>query len=191
MARIQLLKISQILTQTRKLKRTFLQELTVATGYQLQRVDDPKGDCGINHNNCERPNFSNSAHRSPESRRHTFRDNIQRRIPRSTHLHLLGSILDKNSHHPSGYPWKDPTYKGDVEYTHDMCPNTLSILGKSLRFGFNVNMLKEHTKLIAAAINKVNAVCRWNNQVMRFDPQMWVVQNRYHLQLQILRCELT
>ena len=72
-----------------------------------------------------------------------------------------------------------------------MCPNTLSILGKSLRFGFNVNMLKEHTKLIAAAINKVNAVCRWNNQVMRFDPQMWVVQNRYHLQLQILRCELT
>ena len=44
------------------------------------------------------------------------------------------SILDKNSH----YPWKDPAYKGDIEYTHDMCPNTLSILGRSLGFGFNV-----------------------------------------------------
>ena len=40
----------------------------------------------------------------------------------------------------------------------DMCPNTLSILGRSLRFGFNVNMLEEHAKLIAAAINKVDAV---------------------------------
>ncbi len=39
-----------------------------------------------------------------------------------------------------------------------MCPNTLSILGRSLRFGFNVNMLEEHAKLIAAAINKVDAV---------------------------------
>ena len=68
------------------------------------------------------------------------------------------SILDKNSHLPSGYPWKDPAYQGNVEYTRDMCPNTLSILGRSLRFGFNVNMLEEHAKLMAAAINKVDAV---------------------------------
>jgi dTDP-4-amino-4,6-dideoxygalactose transaminase len=68
------------------------------------------------------------------------------------------SILDKNSHHPTGYPWKDPAYKGNVEYSRDMCPNTLSILSRSLRFGFNVNMKEEHAKLMAKAINKVDSV---------------------------------
>jgi len=47
MARIQLLKMSQILAQTRKLKQTFLAELADPQGYQLQHVDDPEGDCGI------------------------------------------------------------------------------------------------------------------------------------------------
>ena len=42
------------------------------------------------------------------------------------------SILFKHSPDASGYPWKDPRYKGDVEYSRDMCPQTLSILGRAL-----------------------------------------------------------
>jgi hypothetical protein len=38
-----------------------------------------------------------------------------------------------------------------------MCPQTLSILSRALRFGFNMNMQEEHAKLMAAAINKVDA----------------------------------
>ena len=67
------------------------------------------------------------------------------------------SILNKNSHHPSGYPWKDPAYKGNVEYSRDMRPRTLSLLSCALRFGFNVNTREEHARLMAAAINKVDA----------------------------------
>ena len=66
-------------------------------------------------------------------------------------------ILEKRSPHPTGYPWKDPSYKGNVEYSKDMCPQTLSILGRSLRFDFNMNMTVEHARLMAAALNKVDA----------------------------------
>ena len=38
-----------------------------------------------------------------------------------------------------------------------MCPETLSILGRSLRFDFNMNMTPEHVRQIAEALNKVDA----------------------------------
>ncbi len=159
MARIQLLKISQILTQTRKLKRTFLEELTVPKGYQLQHIDDPEGDCGISATIIVRDRTSATQYAEALKAEGIHSGTAYNAGFSDRHIYTYwDSILDKNSHHPSDYPWKDPAYKGDIEYTHDMCPNTLSILGRSLRFGFNVNMLEEHAKLIAAAINKVDAV---------------------------------
>ena len=78
-------------------------------------------------------------------------------FPRQAHLYVLGLDPEKRSHHPSGYPWNDPSYKGNVEYSKDMCPRTLDILGRSLRFDFNMNMKVEHARLMADALNKVDA----------------------------------
>ena len=39
-----------------------------------------------------------------------------------------------------------------------MLPQTLDILGRSLRFDFNMNMMVEHARLMARALNKVDAV---------------------------------
>ena len=38
-----------------------------------------------------------------------------------------------------------------------MCPQTLSILGRSVRFDFNMNMTDEHARMMALALNKVDA----------------------------------
>ena len=67
------------------------------------------------------------------------------------------SILQKNSPTKAGYPWKDPAYKGNVEYTKDMCPNTLDILARSLRFTLNINMTETNMLEVAEAINRVDA----------------------------------
>lgn len=159
MARIQLLKMSQILAQTRKLKQTFLAELADPKGYQLQHVDDPEGDCGISATKIVRDRDSATQYAEALKAEGIHSGTAYNEGFPDRHIYTYwDSILDKNSHHPSGYPWKDPAYQGNVEYTRDMCPNTLSILGRSLRFGFNVNMLEEHAKLMAAAINKVDAV---------------------------------
>jgi hypothetical protein len=54
-------------------------------------------------------------------------------------------------------PWNHPLYKGNVEYDPEMCPRTLDILGRALRFGFNLKMTPDHAKQMAHAINKVDA----------------------------------
>ncbi len=38
-----------------------------------------------------------------------------------------------------------------------MCPQTLSILGRAVRFDFNMNMTEDHARQMAAALNKVDA----------------------------------
>lgn len=158
LACVQLAKMIDILGHTRKLKRTFLGELAPPKGYQRQHVDDPEGDCGISAALIVRD--SELAHRYAEALRAeglgsgtAYNDGFPDR-----HIYCYwDSILDKNSPHPSGYPWKDPAYKGNVEYSRDMCPRTLSILGRALRFGFNLNMTEVHARQMAAAINKVDA----------------------------------
>ena len=159
MARVQLSKLEDILGHTRRLKKAFLSELADdPKGYIRQHVDDPDGECGIS----AAINVQDDQHAKKYTEalkaeglgagtayNHGFPDR---------HIYCYwDSILKKQSAHPSGYPWKDPAYKGNVEYSPDMCPNTLSILGRALRFGFNVNMQEDHARLMATVINKVDA----------------------------------
>jgi dTDP-4-amino-4,6-dideoxygalactose transaminase len=66
------------------------------------------------------------------------------------------SILDKNSANAVGYPWADPHYQGNVQYSRDMLPQTLDLLSRALRFGFNLNMTEDHARPMAQAMNKVD-----------------------------------
>ena len=158
-ARVQLSKMEDILGHTRKLKKAFLAELAEPKGYQRQHVDDPEGECGISAaiiiRERELAKRYAEALKAEGLRAGTA---YNEGFPDRHIYSYWDSILDKNSPHPTGYPWKDPAYKGNVEYSRDMCPRTLSILSRALRFGFNVNMREEHAKLMAAAINKVDAV---------------------------------
>lgn len=157
-ARVQLSKIEGILGHTRKLKKAFLAEIAEPKGYQPQHVDDPEGECGVSAaiivgDQELAKRYAAALQAEGLGAGTAYNDGFPDR-----HIYRYwDSILDKNSHHPSGYPWKDPAYKGNIEYSRDMCPRTLSILGRALRFGFNVNMQEEHAKLMAKAINKVDA----------------------------------
>ena len=158
MARVQLGKIEDVLSHQRALKRAFLDELDEAKGYRLQHVDDPAGDTGVSasiiaHDAELARGFSLALQAEGLDVATIYNDGFPDR-----HIYSYwDGILAKRSPHPSGYPWKDPNYKGNVEYSKDMCPNTLSILGRSVRFDFNMNMTEEHARLMAAALNKVDS----------------------------------
>jgi hypothetical protein len=66
------------------------------------------------------------------------------------------SVLTKTGATSKGYPWKDPAYKGNVEYSKDMCPRTLDILGRCLRLEIHMRMNEQNILEIAEAINKVD-----------------------------------
>ncbi len=157
-ARVQLSKLEDILSHTRRLKKAFLAEIDEPKGYIPQHVDDPDGECGISAAIIIKdpeltPKYVEALKAEGLGAGTAYNEGFPDR-----HIYYYwDSILFKHSYHPSGYPWKDPAYKGNVEYSRDMCPQTLSILGRALRFGFNVNMQEDHARLMAAAINKVDA----------------------------------
>lgn len=168
MARVQLQKLETILAHTRRLKAAFLDELAqrgAPRGYQLQHVDDPAGDCGIS--------AALLCHDEPAARRYAKALTAEG-LPCGT-AHNAGfpdrhiyrywdSVLQKNSPHPSGYPWADSHYAeaseglaaGSVQYSPDMCPRTLDLLSRALRFSFNLRMHEGHARQMAAAIAKVD-----------------------------------
>jgi len=156
--RVQLSKLQRVLDHQRKLKRAFMIELDEARSYKLQYVDDPEGDTGVSagvivQNEALAKGFAHALKAEGVEVAAIFNEGIPDR-----HIYSSWeSILNKRSHHPSGYPWKDPSYKGNVEYSTDMCPNTTNILGRTLLFNFHMNMTEEQAKLMARALNKVDA----------------------------------
>ena len=157
-ARVQLGKIEAILDHQRDLKRAFLDALDEPRGYRPQHQDDPAGDTGVSaalivHDQALAKGYALALQAEGVEVASIYNEGFPDR-----HIYSYwDGILEKRSPHPSGYPWKDPSYKGSVEYSKDMCPQTLSILSRSLRFDFNMNMEVEHARLMAEALNKVDA----------------------------------
>ena len=156
-SRVQLGKIEDILSHQRALKKAFLAELDEPRSYRLQHVDDPEGDTGVSagvivSDPALARGYAHALKAEGVDVGAIFNDGIPDR-----HIYTAWeSILEKRSHHPSGYPWKDPAYVGDVEYSKDMCPATLDLLGRTLLFDFHMNMDAGHARAMAAALNKVD-----------------------------------
>ena len=156
-ARVQLDKIEVILEHQRRLKNIFLGNLGEAKGYSLQYVEDLEGDTGVSASIIvEDKELARGYALALEAEGVPFASIYNDGFPDRHIYSYWDSILEKRSPHPTGYPWKDPSYKGDVQYSKDMCPQTLSLLGRSLRFDFNMNMSGEDARLMALAINKVD-----------------------------------
>lgn len=158
MMRVQLSKMDIALERCRAVKRAVRENLESPRHYILQHQDDPDGDCGISmalvvESQAMAHEFARalSAEGLPTGTAHN------EGIPDRHIYRYWDSILQKRAHHPGMSPWTHPFYKGKVEYHPDMCPRTLDILNRTLRLGFNVNMTPEHGKLIAQAVNKVDA----------------------------------
>ena len=156
-ARVQLGKLDQIITHQKNLKDAFLSELDESRNYIQQFVEDHKGDTGVSasiilHDQEMAIGYAHALQAEGVDVATVYNDGFPDR-----HIYSYwDAILEKRSPHPTGYPWKDPAYKGKVEYSKDMCPQTLDILGRTLRFDFHMNMSKEQASLIGTALNKVD-----------------------------------
>ena len=154
-ARVQLGKLDQIITHQKNLKDAFLSELDESRNYIQQFVEDHKGDTGVSasiilHDQEMAIGYAHALQAEGVDVATVYNDGFPDR-----HIYSYwDAILEKRSPHPTGYPWKDPAYKGKVEYSKDMCPQTLDILGRTLRFDFHMNMSKEQASLIGTALNK-------------------------------------
>jgi dTDP-4-amino-4,6-dideoxygalactose transaminase len=155
----QLNKLDGMLSHTRKLKKRLLSALNTPKNYKLQHVDDPAGDCGFSIT------FIANSHDAAKKMAGLLSEegldigSVYNAGFPDRHIYAhWDPIIHKMSPTPAGYPWKDPAYKGNAEYSADMCPNTLDILQRSLRITLNIKMNEVNVDEFAAAINKVDGM---------------------------------
>jgi 8-amino-3,8-dideoxy-alpha-D-manno-octulosonate transaminase len=66
-------------------------------------------------------------------------------------------VIEKKSPNVPEWPWSCSLYKGNVQYSADMCPNTLEYLSRVVHIDIPPQMSEEDCRMIAKAINKVAA----------------------------------
>jgi len=159
--RVQLGKMDDMLTHTRALKKRFFAQLNTPVNYTPQHVDDPDGDCGfcVNLMVNDLSKVDKILQLADEEGLPLTRL-YEAKLYEDADLHIYSNwapILEKRGATAAGYPWKDPAYKGNVEYSVDMCPNSLDILNRTVRLLFNVKMTEVNIDEFAAALNKIDA----------------------------------
>jgi dTDP-4-amino-4,6-dideoxygalactose transaminase len=157
---VQLGKLDGMLNHTRALKKRFLSQLNAPINYTPQYVDDPDGDCGF----CVNLIMNDAEKLEPilalaEKEGLPLTKLYEAKLYEGGDLHIYSNwtpILEKRSANRHGYPWKDPAYKGNAAYSTDMCPQSLSILGRTVRLLFNIKMTETNINEFAAALNKID-----------------------------------
>jgi len=153
-ARVQLDKMDAILGRTRELKKYLLSCLDAPKNYARQHVDDPEGDCGISFTMIGRDKEATERMADLMDEQGLDIGSLYNEGFPDRHIYTYWeAILQKRAPTAAGYPWNDPNYQGGVEYSEDMCKNTLDVLARSMRFSINVNLKKEHIEKVAKAIN--------------------------------------
>jgi len=157
---VQLSKLDSMLSRTRALKKRFMSLLDSSNNFKPQYIDDPEGDCGF----CVNLIMNDESSVEPilqlaEKEGLPLTRLYEVNLFEGGDLHVYSNwtpILEKRGSSPAGYPWKDPAYKGNVEYSTSMCPNTTDILGRTVRILFNIKMTETNIDEFAAALNKID-----------------------------------
>lgn len=154
--RAQLEKLDAILSRTRRAKRRMLEAIAGVPGMQLQRVPDPDGDCGIVlimflPDGAEAKRFSTALRAEGCPSGTMYHGDFPDR-----HIYAYWDhILEKKGYSAKDNPWTHPYYQGSVEYSKDMCPQTLAYLGRAVALAIPDYLSDQEADERALAIRKV------------------------------------
>jgi 8-amino-3,8-dideoxy-alpha-D-manno-octulosonate transaminase len=152
----QLDRLDPMIDTMRQRKREILAAIAGVPGLRLTPIPDAEGDAALSLNllfpsAAEAKRFAEAlaAEGAPV---HTI---YNQGIPDRHIYRHWEYVLNKTSINRTGCPWHCGHYKGSVEYSPDMCPRTLDILGRTVAVAINQRMTPIHAEQIAAAIRKV------------------------------------
>lgn len=69
-------------------------------------------------------------------------------------------VLKKQAATPAGCPWTCGFYKGDVQYSREMCPKTLDYLGRAIHISLSQRLTRQDIAEAVTAIRKVAEMIR-------------------------------
>ena len=128
---VQLQRMDGILTDLRRVKRTFMAELEDA---RFIRSNDPEGDCGVV--------LGLMFDTEQEARAFASAPGVDGWLPIDSGRHVYTNwepIMEKRgAHHPALNPFLMPQNQGcRMDYTIDMCPQTLDYLSRAVFISLN------------------------------------------------------
>jgi 8-amino-3,8-dideoxy-alpha-D-manno-octulosonate transaminase len=156
LALAQLAKRDRILARLRQIKKRLLAGIDGLQGLELQDVPDPAGDCAVSlvlyAPTPERAKWFAQALRAEGMGAGTcFDEGIPDR-----HIYYHWSyVLQKRSCDRHGHPWRNAAQPCQVEYSRDMCPQSLGYLHRAVAIPLTQVMTDAHVDSCAAAIRKV------------------------------------
>jgi 8-amino-3,8-dideoxy-alpha-D-manno-octulosonate transaminase len=156
LALVQLDRLPSILSRCRAVKRSLHEQLADAPLIRLQTLHDADGDCGIalamflpDAKFAQR--FSEAL--AAEGVRNATVYNNQ--IPDRHIYSHWDYVLNKHTHDHTGWPWT--AAHRPIEYSREMLPKTLDVLGRCVAVGLSQHWTEALTAQVAAAIRKVAA----------------------------------
>lgn len=157
----QLHKLDKILSVTRPNKEKIKKGISDVAGIELREVPSPDGDTGI----ClmfflptakEAQRFVEALHAEnidgPGYGTHVAY------VPNKPDYHVYAywhSVLRKHTFTKEGCPFTCPYYRGKAEYSEDMCPNTLDLLGRAVHIDLSPLLTEDDVDSIIEGIHKV------------------------------------
>ena len=126
--RVQLRRLDGILSDLRRIRKRFEQELSEG-GLRIAPNNDPEGDCGV----AVAVQFPSE----PQARAFATAPGVNGWLPIDSGKHVYSNwepLLQKRvMHHPDMNPFNHPRNQGlRTEYTPEMCPHTLDILRRTV-----------------------------------------------------------
>ncbi|MBS4177437.1 DegT/DnrJ/EryC1/StrS family aminotransferase [Lederbergia citrea] len=149
-------KIDSIVSKLHQIKKAIVNGIKTIPNIQLQRIPDSDGDVS----------YSLIFYLTTAEQAKSFSDYLNAEgIPNGTiynngiadrHIYVNWDyVLEKRGASLHDNPWTCESYKGNVQYSKDMCPNTLDLLARSISIPLHQNLTLEDCQDAIAAINKV------------------------------------
>lgn len=156
LALAQLGRMSSILERLRRNKARVVAGIGDLPGVELQDVPDPEGDCGVAViffvPSADLARTFSAALKAEGIPNGTMYDNT---IPDRHIYRNWDYVLAKRGATAVGCPWSCGHYRGSVEYSADMCPQSLDYLGRAVLVPIQQRMTDEHADLVVEGVGKV------------------------------------
>lgn len=149
-------RIDSVVSKLKKVKNKIVDGIKDLPQIQLQRIPDPKGDVS----------YSLVFYLPSQEEAQCFSGLLTKEgIPTGTinnngfaNRHIYKNwtyILEKRGASKKDTPWNCQSYKGDVQYSPDMCPKTLDLLNRAIAVNLHQNMKDEDCEDVIKAVRKV------------------------------------
>jgi 8-amino-3,8-dideoxy-alpha-D-manno-octulosonate transaminase len=154
----QLGKLDDLLSSMRRNYKTIVDGIKDTPGIKVRPVNDPEGDvcvCLIFYLDDSKKvtKFAEALRAEGINADGVYNSGIP-----DWHIYAHWKhVLQKKTPTSEGCPWTCAYYKGNVEYSEDMNPNTIEYLGRVIHIDIPSQMTLEDSSMIVEGINKVAA----------------------------------